>query len=398
MSRPIEKYDPNEVLAIWKDKATKPADGGGQTYACKLVTPLYGGGVRAGEVDRDMPIRAASIRGQLRFWWRVACGPFTSPEAMFAREAAIWGGIATSGPTASQVAVKVVCKPVTDMRLVGSDAEIDAGVRYAFGPATINGVAQWLRPGYGFDLALRYPPSLAPDVDLALRWWGSFGGIGARTRRGFGALRIEGIDEVSQTEVASAGARLAFSGGGSSNPEAEWKRAIGRLFAFRQKGGTGRRAGTPRPGRSFWPEADQLRRFTGRDANGQHAPVHQAGNVFPRAAFGLPILFEFKGSPGEPPKSELLPAGGQDRMASPVILRPYWNGQRWQAAALLLPWWSEALLMPLRFKSGDYQPASWPLEPEARRTMATAIPPMQTKGQLRAEDPLSAFLHFFAEA
>lgn len=398
MSRKLDDHDPTQALALWRETAKKPANGGWQHYACKLVTPLYGGGVRAGEVDRDMPIRAASIRGQLRFWWRVACGPFESSEAMFSRETAIWGGIAGTGPKVSQVAVKVVCKPATDMRLVASNAENDAGVKYAFGPATINGIAQWLRPGYGFDLALRYPASVAPEIDLALRWWGSFGGIGARARRGFGALRIDGVVAVSQAEVARAGANLVFSGRGSSNAEVEWKRAIGRLFAFRQKGGTGRQAGTPRPGRSFWPEADQLRRFTGRDANGKHAPVHKAGNAFPRAAFGLPILFEFKGSPGEPPKTELLPAGDQDRMASPVILRPYWNGQRWQAAALLLPWWSQALSMPLRFKSGNDQPASWPLEPEARRKMATAIPPMQSNGQLRAEDPLSAFLHFFAEA
>lgn len=397
MSRPIEQYDPKEALAIWQDKAPQPAKEGWQTYACKLVTPLYGGGVRAGEVDKDMPIRAASIRGQLRFWWRVACGPFESSEAMFDRETAIWGGIASTGPTASQVAVKVACKPVRNGQLVASDAEHDVGVKYAFGPATINGVTHWLRPGYGFELALRCPASLAPEVDVALRWWGSFGGIGARTRRGFGAVRIEGVDPVPQTEVTKAGASLAFSGGGSRDAAAEWKRAIGRLFAFRQKGGIGRKAGRPRPGRSFWPEADQLRRFTRRDANGKHIPEHKAGNVFPRAAFGLPILFEFKGSPGEPPKTELLPAGDQDRMASPVILRPYWNGHRWQAAALRLPWWRDALAMPLRFKNENYQPASWPMEREVRRTKAGAIPPMQVKGQLPAEDPLSAFLDFFAE-
>ncbi len=42
-------------------------------YRCTLVTPMYGGGVDAGKVDEDMPIRATAIRGQLRiFWWRIA--------------------------------------------------------------------------------------------------------------------------------------------------------------------------------------------------------------------------------------------------------------------------------------------------------------------------------------
>jgi hypothetical protein len=41
---------------------------------------------------------------------------------------------------------------------------------------------------------------------------------------------------------------------------------------------------------------------------------------FPRAAFGLPIIFQFPGSPDDP-SSELYPSG-QKRMGSPFILRP----------------------------------------------------------------------------
>ncbi len=38
---------------------------------CRLVTPMYGGGVTSTVVDTDMPIRVTGIRGQLRFWWRL---------------------------------------------------------------------------------------------------------------------------------------------------------------------------------------------------------------------------------------------------------------------------------------------------------------------------------------
>ncbi|MFA7241217.1 MAG: type III-B CRISPR module RAMP protein Cmr1 [Sulfuricellaceae bacterium] len=76
-------------------------------YQCTSVTPMYGGGVKAGEVDKAMPIRASAIRGQLRFWWRIACGPFADPQDMFRRETAIWGGIAEAGTTASKVKVRV---------------------------------------------------------------------------------------------------------------------------------------------------------------------------------------------------------------------------------------------------------------------------------------------------
>ena len=38
-----------------------------RTYTIKLITPMYGGGVVAGVVDEEMPVRATSIRGHLRF-------------------------------------------------------------------------------------------------------------------------------------------------------------------------------------------------------------------------------------------------------------------------------------------------------------------------------------------
>lgn len=34
---------------------------------CELITPMYGGGIESTKVDKDMPIRASSIRGNLRF-------------------------------------------------------------------------------------------------------------------------------------------------------------------------------------------------------------------------------------------------------------------------------------------------------------------------------------------
>lgn len=398
MRKANDRLDPQAAQAAWHGGAADGLDAGWKTYKCKLVTPMYGGGVRAGEVDRASPIRAPSIRGQLRFWWRIACGPFASSAAMFQRESALWGGIADTGPTASQVTVKVTCAPVTDAQLMPSDAEHDPGVRYAFGPATINGVAQWLRPAYSFSLALRYPLAVEEEVQAALRWWASFGGLGARTRRGFGAIQVDELEPLTADAVAAAGGWLRCSGAGGSRAESEWKRAIGRMYDYRQKGGTGRRAGSPRPGRSFWPEPDQIRRFTGRDANGRHVPEHPAGNCFPRAAFGLPILFEFKGSPGEPQKTELLPAGGEERMASPLILRPYWTGQRWRAAALLLPGWERALSQPLRFKNLGSAPEHWPVDPQARQAAASHIAPMKRGGEPRADDPLSAFMQFFEEA
>src|SRR5205085_10778174 len=76
----------------------------------ELITPLFGGGVKAGENDNITPISGKAIRGHLRFWWRATRGgQFNGDlEAMKAREAEIWGAASTiNKPSPSQVQIEV---------------------------------------------------------------------------------------------------------------------------------------------------------------------------------------------------------------------------------------------------------------------------------------------------
>lgn len=405
VSRTVERREPRATGQDLAGAEAKLRIGAGadhewQSHQCRLATPMYGGGVHAGELDRSIPIRAASIRGQLRFWWRIVSANTLDPKEMFKREAAIWGGIGSAGPTASRVRVRVQSEPVRDSDRLRAPDKPQARHGYAFGPAIIGNTEQWLlEAGYPFVLKLRYPGELADEVEKTLRWWAAFGGIGARTRRGFGAVhigRLASWSDAGATEaVEKAGGWLCFGSDAHDGAVGAWEFAVGKLRRFRQQG-AGRLDASP-TGRSYWPEADQIRRFTRRNDNHRHDPVHAAGNVFPRAAFGLPINFQFKDR-NDPGASVLLPAGSADRRASPLILRPYWNGEKWRPAALLLPGWRDALEQPLRFKSGKDVPAHWPKDEDRRAEVARLISPMKTAdGSLRGTDPLSAFMHFFAE-
>lgn len=362
-----------------------------QSYAAHLVTPLFGGGVKAGEVDTAMPVRAASIRGQLRFWWRIAHGPFADSRQMFARELAVWGGFGGDGPLASKVEIRVVCKPAGD-KIYLPDRDIAAD--YAIGPAK-TAQTKLLQAEYPFLLQLRYPESVADDVEAALRWWASFGGLGARTRRGLGAVHLDALAPVGAAEVDQAGGRLLLRAE-VTNPLDAWRAAAGRLREFRQGKNIGRNeaaAGSKSPaGRSRWPEPDALRALTGRAANAHRQRLVE-GDIFPRAAFGLPIIFHFKDDKAGDPLDHTLEPADAERMASPLILRPYWNGSAWQPAALLLPDWQAALSLPLKFKDKRYLPAPWPEESAARRAAAENIRPMQGRG----DDALSAFMTYFGE-
>ena len=80
------------------------------------------------------------------------------------------------------------------------------------------------------------------------------------------------------------------------------------------------------PGRSRWPEPEGIRRATGARFRKHARLASIPDDVYPRAEFGLPIIFHFKDNDkGEPPDTELVPlVNGQprQRMASPLILRP----------------------------------------------------------------------------
>jgi CRISPR-associated protein Cmr1 len=53
-----------------------------------------------------------------------------------------------------------------------------------------------------FELKLIYPQSLSADVEAAVWAWVNFGGVGARTRRGCGALYCQ---ELSLPDASSIG-------------------------------------------------------------------------------------------------------------------------------------------------------------------------------------------------
>lgn len=408
----------------------------------ELVTPMYGGGVEAHTVDQGMPVRASAIRGQLRFWWRLLAQhqwKLGDTDAIRKAEFALWGGMNEKDPKASKVLIKVVtpAKPSVQPwatytpnhagRLALS-VEKWADVPYALFPA--QGKTEYgniteqphelAQAGLHWEMHVRFTknkpldpkkPDFDPNISEieesqvweTIRWWSCFGGVGARTRRGLGAVHLvktsdhvpaDVLKPITADEASAAGCQLTIKGA-SASPYIAWQTAVNKLRDFRQKPDLGRNVGQQanRPGRSRWPEPDAVRRLTCQSAP-QHAPTHQAGNIFPRAAFGLPIIFHFQGG-GDPTDTTLNPVIGEktlDRMASSVILRPIQTGKNtkgeslWAAGALLLP---HDHVHSLRLDlSGNrnaryYDPAQ-----------ADNIPPIKAQN---GTTPLQAFMTYFAK-
>src|SRR5690606_9065805 len=99
-----------------------------------------------------------------------------------------------------------------------------------------------------------------------------------------------------------------------------WHEVVRRYRDFRQARGASR--DPRRPGRSLWPEAEAIRRLIrGTPATSAAAPEPPPVEKFPRAQFGLPIVFHFKGEKGL--DCRLVERGAvRGRLASPLIIRP----------------------------------------------------------------------------
>ncbi len=402
-------------------------------YQISLITPLFGGGVEAGAPDETLPIRGTSIRGQLQFWWRATRGAvFTTQTDLFARHADVWGTTDRVSP------IEIDVRDVTagqarscaryewnqrarggqgGWRLVWDSHFADSPLAYALFPFQgkqalsrqadpEESPAQFIETA-SFKLRLRYPEALRQDVETAVWAWVNFGGLGARTRRGCGALLCKELAPHEINDLQSWFRTGSFSGGGNAcdwptMPSAVlvgtqieaavdvWKRVIGLLQQFRQGVGIARNTGqqSKRPGRSRYPEPETIRQVTKMRSRQHGRLVHIPDDAFPRAEFGLPIVFHFQGQ-GEPFDTVLYPSSAangdaRERMASPLVLKPLAlaNGQAVPLilqlvtpplAAVELKQGSRSLTLPATTRVRDGRLATYENSPLAGAASGSAI-------------------------
>jgi len=335
-------------------------------YTIEVVTPMFGGGVKAGVVDESMPVRVTEIRGHLRFWWRMLYGANLDARALFDAESRLWGN--TDEPSKIDISVEQITTDVTWRNRYDSPkfGFKDFGPElYALYPAVQNAYAlRLLEEGYKFCIEFRFNNNLSERdrnaVIDSLKAWVFFGGIGARTRKGCGSLRFSS-DEQSEkeiTELAKHGlttdelkkwlSRLnsvGFYKNSQQNVLHSWANAIAVYKDFRQKEKFGR---NPSRGRSLWPEADSLRKITGCASPRHREPLIKNTPAFPRAVMGLPMVFHFmqkeqrsKDTTQNEPKdctvTPLVNGKEKERMASPIITKPLLINGKWNPFILILP-------------------------------------------------------------
>lgn len=388
-----------------------------------IITALFGGGVEPATADPITVVRASEVRGHLRFWWRATRGGhYRSLNDMRDAEDAIWGTAATPDGKVGQSAVWVEVE-VLERGEEDTPYEVIRGKpKPRDGSAIPDYVAFPLQPtdkeikdhrgspplrsvftGVTFQILINYRATVRianediptkPEVEAALWAWETFGGIGARTRRGFGALRLKRVNGQSVQLPTTQTVRKElerllrthvvagtwpdnvphlqrdisdswFVLKGSNNPFKVWRTLSDKLKMFRQQR------------RNKWPELNAIRRKVGDDPREPH---HEREiDKAPRAAFGLPIVFHMP----ETEDQTLQIDENQDRFASPLILKPIACSDN-TAIGLALILQGTEVPDELQLKGANEQIKRKLTQPEAKQ-----IPVL--KGET---DVLKAFLRF----
>lgn len=390
----------------------------------KVVTLVHGGATHwdqdderkqhVRKLDKITPMRVSAIRGQLRFWWRATHGCLLGSIAkMREAEATLWGAASRPGLVSMFItdsSLKVRDVPAFEGRPPNNpngkwNSQALISRELAYGAFAMQPKAQRQEPEVGVltkvdgtaTLEIRAPKDRLAEVQDALDAWLLFGGIGGRTRRGFGAVMSDNrelpspqafIDkfqrDVSLPQVPSLHhARVHLRNKQHGDAQSAHEDGLNKLRAFRQEPNVGRNKGQQqnRPGRSWWPEPDYIRKILPHNHQGHQRPYVSVDKM-PRASFGMPIIFHFKDAQ-EPVDSTLKPVD-KERMASPLILRPVRYGNSYRAMALTL------------FVPGiDKVPLELNGQPVSSRLTADDAAKIKPIADNDAQDALSAFLNYF---
>ena len=210
-----------------------------QEYELKLVSPAFLAG--SNQKQRDCDLRGATLRGLLRWWWRAMYAGKIGLKELRTLETAIWGSVEHASPLYISVRHKdggsaiqyTNSKHFLEKHGISSRTEgrgrTTLGLYYTtYGMAEKGGESRWYRPENSHwqvvftarDSWLRTEAKLgikitADEVErqasAALWLLCRYGGVGAKSRKGFGSLEdispsgINSLDDCNQlaTDLAS---------------------------------------------------------------------------------------------------------------------------------------------------------------------------------------------------
>ena len=332
-----------------------------------VTTPMFSGGA----VPEVAELRIPGFKGVLRFWWRALAWSRLDGDlpAIKKEEDGLFGSAACGQSKVSMwfdgvpETRAVPAGQVLKVGSAGAGQTVGEGVRYlgygvmeAFASRNKGTEAGQLTRGcisgpFTFAVRMRVRrAAVVGEVKQALIATGLLGGMGAKSRKGYGSLvleslRVDGHEEwrsprsveglknmiqglsgrgsgsegLPAYTALSRGSRFVVATSGKALP-LEMLDLVGReMIRFRSWGHSGRVLGGKREG-NFEDDHDLMKK-----------PRYQREGHPRRIAFGLPHNY------GSRPDQQVGPAGGLDRRASPLFIHIHRCGDTPVAVLAFLP-------------------------------------------------------------
>ena len=188
-------------------------------YDFEVVTPLFLGGADAKKAE----LRAPSIKAVMRFWWR-AQYETDNVEEMAKKEAEIFGSTEKKSVVSVQLSADMTKTVPTDLPkgwpipVEGKTFNAYIIEYLAFGMLdtklkTNKYIKEHIEEKSRFKIVASFPKNVENDVIKALKALISFGGLGARSRNGFGSLHCNGLVDHTINNEGTWKSFTAFSQG-----------------------------------------------------------------------------------------------------------------------------------------------------------------------------------------
>jgi CRISPR-associated protein Cmr1 len=260
------------------------------TATYSVVTPMFLGGA---EPTSEAELRLPSFKGALRFWWRALMwGRVGDIEELRKREAVLFG----SSETGQSRVLMRLRQPLSETNTMPCRWPASSWERYTGYGIRDKGERCFIKCGREFTIEFnlrRCSRDQADQIIAAAKLFGLVGGLGSRSRKGWGSVTLTALE----------GAPWACPGDATS-----WEKAVGSLRAEPLPTNASHCAFTAN---SLWkvgPEqtdSASAQRWLGKRYQ-DHVKATQPKRV--RAQFGLPRMFRR----GTQPRKE--------RRASPLLL------------------------------------------------------------------------------
>ncbi len=299
-----------------------------KTYHLEIISPCFCGGA---EPNQQAEIRPSSIRGQLRWWFRVLGGfKLLSPMSVRDQEAMIFGSTAGDEGNAGKLIVRampenILCGRKDSDALGHMPFSDSAYLTFPMQSRQNQDGSRGVLVSGRFEISLIWSgsQSLVPSLQALMAVFANLGSLGFRSRRAMGALAPLSMNLPSsgwQEFFQQSGGISVQSMPASSSTDAISKLG-GWLRRWRSHGRT--RDHSANQNDKTKPPLNCGFNFAKRDHDIGYGLQAVLNNPAFRPALGLPIIQRTNNGTRQwdyEKGNALLPKG---RFASPVILRPH---------------------------------------------------------------------------